>query len=163
MRLRTVLTILFIALLAVFTAANWGVFVAPTRLSVLVTSFEAPLGFLMLVILMAVVLAFVAYMAVWQGQALAESRRNAKELERQRLLADQAETSRFSDLRALMQSESQRVSARIGEVQEALRNEIRENTNSLAATIGEMDDRLRRAGETEQAATLVGVTRKAPG
>lgn len=148
MRLRTVLVILLIALLAVFTAANWGVFVAPTHLSMLVASFDAPLGFLMLVILIAVVLAFAAYMAVWQGKALSEARRNGKELERQRLLAEQAETSRFSDLRALMQSETQQLSARIGEVQEALRKEIRENTNSLVATIGEMDDRLGGTGRS---------------
>lgn len=142
MRLRTVLVILLIILLAIFTAANWGVFVEPTRLSLLVTSFDAPLGLLMLAILVAVVLGFVAYMAVWQGKALAEARRNAKELERQRQLAEQAETSRFSDLRALMQAETRQLTVRLDEVQEALRGEMRDSTNSLMATIGEMDDRL---------------------
>ena len=91
MRVRTLLVLLAMLLLATFAAINWPAFVAPTQLSLLVTSFTAPFGLLMLGLLMILVLAFVAYMAVWQGQALIQSRQHAKELERQRTLADQAE------------------------------------------------------------------------
>lgn len=146
MRMRTILVVLAIFLIAAFAAANWPVFVAPTRLSLVFTSFEAPLGLLMLVILMAVVLGFVGYMALWQGKTLLEFRRSAKELERQRDLADQAEASRFTALQATMQSDNQQLTARFAQLQEAIGAEIRENANSLAATLAEMDDRLKAPG-----------------
>ncbi|MEO8653045.1 MAG: LapA family protein [Ramlibacter sp.] len=143
MRVRTVLVLLAILLLVAFAAINWPVFVAPTQLSLLVTSFTAPFGLLMLGLVTILMLAFVAYMAAWQGQILMESRRHAKELERQRTLADQAEASRFTELRGLIHTEVEQLSARLAQVQEALRTDIRENANSLAASLAEMDDRLR--------------------
>nr|MDQ2735046.1 LapA family protein [Pseudomonadota bacterium] len=85
------------------------------------------------------------YMALWQGTILAESRRHAKELQGQRLLAEQAEASRFTELRAAFQEEMTRLTERLTVAHEALRTEIRDNANSLAAALGEMDDRLRRA------------------
>jgi uncharacterized integral membrane protein len=143
MRVRTVLVLLAVMLLAVFAAINWPVFVAPAQLSLLVTSFTAPFGLLMLGLVILLVLAFAAYMAAWQGQILMESRRHGKELELQRALADQAEASRFTELRGLLQTEVEQLSARLAQVQEVLRADIRENANSLAASLAEMDDRLR--------------------
>jgi uncharacterized integral membrane protein len=143
MRMRTVLVLLAAMLLAVFAGINWPVFVAPAQLSLLVTSFTAPFGLLMLGLVIVLVLAFAAYMAAWQGQILMESRRHGTELELQRALADQAEASRFTELRGLLQTEVEQLSARLAQVQEVLRADIRENANSLAATLAEMDDRLR--------------------
>ncbi len=144
MRLRTAAVVLVILLLAGFVAVNWPIFVAPTQLSLVVTSFEAPLGLLMLGLVLVIVLAFAVYMAAWQAQILMESRRYARDLERQRALADQAEASRFTELRGLVHTEVEQLSARLAQVQDALRTDIRENANSLAASIGELDDGLRR-------------------
>jgi uncharacterized integral membrane protein len=143
MRVRTVLVLLAMLLLAVFAAINWPVFIAPTQLSLLVTSFTAPFGLLMLGLVIALVLAFAVYMAAWQGQILMELRRHGKELELQRALADQSEASRFTELRAVLHTEVEQLTARLAQVQEALRTDIRENANSLAASLAEMDDRLR--------------------
>ncbi len=144
MRARTMLVVIAVLLVAAFVAANWSAFLAPTALSLLVTSFEAPLGLVMLAVLVVAALAAAVYMALWQGTILAESRRHAKELQAQRLLAEQAEASRFTELRGAFQEEMARLAERMSAAHEALHTEIRDNANSLAATLGEMDDRLRR-------------------
>jgi uncharacterized integral membrane protein len=135
MPLRTLLLLLFIALVAGFAALNWTAFTTPVPLSLGVTTVEAPLGLAMLALVVVVALAFLGYVALFQGRLLLESRRHAKELQAQRQLADQAEASRFTELRALLQAEVVRLEG-------ALRGEIRDSANSLAAMIGELDDRV---------------------
>jgi uncharacterized protein HemX len=144
MRIRTVLLLLCIGLLAVFAALNWSAFVTPTSLSLGIATVEAPLGLVLLAIVGAMALAFIAYMAVWQGTVLADARRHARELQAQRELADRAEASRFTELRGVIEQQLERLSGRIEQSQEGLRAEIREGINSLAAMIGELDDRTRR-------------------
>jgi hypothetical protein len=45
-----------------------------------------------------------------------------------------------------MQAEFAKVGERLGQAQDALRQEMRDSSNSLAATIGEIEDRLSRQG-----------------
>lgn len=135
MPLRTLVLLVFIALVAGFAALNWTAFTTPVPLSLAVTSVEAPLGVLMLGLLAVLALAFLGYVALFQGRVLLETRRHAKELQAQRQLADQAEASRFTELRAVVQAEITRLEG-------ALRGEIRDSANSLAAMIGELDDRV---------------------
>lgn len=131
MRVRTVLVILVLLLLAVFVTVNWPAFMAPTTLSLLVTRVEAPLGLVLLGMQVLVLGAFAVYIAMWQGAVLLQNRRHTKELQAQRALADQAEASRFTELRASLHGEF-----------EQLRQEIRDHANSVAASIGELDERL---------------------
>lgn len=142
MRVRTVLVILVLLLVTVFVAINWPAFMAPTTLSLLVTRVEAPLGLVMLGLLVMVLLVFAVYIAMWQGAVLLQTRRHTKELQAQRALADQAEASRFTELRAVLREEFERLSVRIGKSQEDLLQEMREHSNSLAATIGELEGRV---------------------
>lgn len=135
MPLRTLLLLLFIALIAGFAALNWAAFATPVPLSLAVTTVEAPLGLVMLGLVVLVTLAFLGYVAVFQGRLLLETRRHAKELQAQRQLADQAEASRFTELRSLLQAEVLRLEG-------ALRGEVRDSANSLAAMIAELDDRV---------------------
>jgi hypothetical protein len=146
MRARTLIVLLMIALVAVFTVLNWGVFVTPTALSLGFMSVDAPLGLVMLALLALLVLAFAIYMALWQSTVLAETRAHTKELQAQRELADQAEASRFTELRTALQAEFAKLGERLGKAQDALRQEMRDSSNSLAATIGEIEDRLQRQG-----------------
>lgn len=149
MRARTLVVLLMIALIAGFAALNWGVFVTPTALSLGFMSVQAPLGLVMLALLVLLVLAFAIYMALWQTTVLAETRAHAKELHAQRQLADQAEASRFTELRTALQAEFATLGERLSKAQDALRQEMRDSSNSLAAMIGEIDDRLRRqSGDT---------------
>jgi uncharacterized integral membrane protein len=144
MRMRTLFLALVLLSAAVFVAVNWSAFTAPTRLSLLVTAVEAPVGLVMLGVVVLVVLAFGAYLVVWQSAILLESRRQTKELQVQRTLADQAEASRFTELRVIVHDELERLADRMTQALDALRAEIRDHANSLAATIGELDDRMQR-------------------
>jgi len=142
MRTLFLLLVLLASLITAFAALNWGAFTAMSTLSVGVTMIEAPLGGILLGLLVLMALVFSVYAALSQGAVLLETRRHAKEMQSQRQLADQAETSRFTELRSALHSELAALSERLAASQDGLRLEMRENTNSLAAMVGEMDDRL---------------------
>ncbi len=142
MRTRTLIVIAVLALVGAFMAVNWPAITAPAKFSLLFTTIEAPVGLVMLALLGLVIATFGAYIAVWQSAMLLESRRHARELKAQKSLADQAESSRFTELRDTVHSEFKGLSAHIEQLQDGLRTEIRDNANSLAASIGELDDRI---------------------
>jgi len=48
MHMRTLLVLLLFGGMVVFAAANWNAFMAPTTLSLLIASIQAPLGLIML-------------------------------------------------------------------------------------------------------------------
>ncbi len=143
MRLRLLTVLALIALLAAFVALNWSVFATPTELSLGVFRFDAPLGLAMLGLTVAISLVFVVYMAIWQGRILMETRHQAKQLELQRTLADQAEASRFIELRTAMLAEFVQLSDRLKQSHDGLRQEMHDNVSSLAAMLGEIDDRIK--------------------
>lgn len=144
MRTRTLLVVLVLLLIVAFLAINWSVFAASAKVSFVFTSIEVPIGLVMLAILTLIALTFGIYSAVSWSAILLEFRRQAKELTAQRTLADQAEASRFTELRAVMHDEIERLADRMVQMHDTFRVEIRDNTNSLAATIGELDDRIQK-------------------
>jgi uncharacterized integral membrane protein len=99
MRLRSLFLLLILALVTAFTALNWSVFMADTPLSLGVTTLHAPLGLIMLGLLVFVVAYGLVYVLYLQTNVLMDTRRNAKELQTHRELADKAEASRFTELR----------------------------------------------------------------
>jgi uncharacterized integral membrane protein len=131
-------------LIAVFLAINWSVFAASAKFSSAFTTFEAPIGLVMLGILTLIALTFGIYVVVSWSAILLEFRRQAKELKAQRTLADQAEASRFTELRVAMHDEFEHLADRMAQMHDAFRAEIRDNASSLAATIGELDDRIQK-------------------
>ncbi len=155
MHLRTVLVLLVLGILAAFAAANWSSFMAPTTLSLLFATVQAPLGLVMLgftALLTALFLLFIAYL---QASLLMDSRRNARELQAQRTLADHAEASRIAELRGYLEAELPKLAGTITESQGAvetrldrldrdLRSVVEQAGNTLAAYIGEFEDRLER-------------------
>ena len=138
---RLFLALVSIALVATFTVLNWSVIAAPATISLGLVSFEAPLGMVLLGLTVLLLLVCIAYMAVWQGQILMETRRHQKALQEQRTLADQAEASRFTELKVSMSSEFEKLAAQLQQSQSVVSRELREQINSLAAMLGEMDDR----------------------
>ncbi len=145
MRLRTLLVVFALLLVAAFVALNWPAFVTPMPLDLLATTIEAPPALIMLALLALALLAGAVYMAVWQSEILRESRRNAKELQAQRQLAEQAEASRITELRSVVLAQTDRLTERLQAAQDALRTEIRDQGGSIAAMVGELDDGRRRA------------------
>ena len=126
MTLRTAFLLLLFAVIALFAVLNWSAFMAPTAISLGVATVQAPLGLILLAFIALLAAVFLGYLVYLQTTFLMEARRNARELQAQRELADQAEASRFTELR------------------EHLDTRLTEIESSLSAQLGEMRERLER-------------------
>lgn len=144
MRGRTTVLVAAAVLIALFLLINWRPLATPLSLSFLIARIEIPVGLAILGLLGLAAIAFAVSVGLWQRSVLAEYRRQAKELESQRLLAASAEGSRFTELSNLLRSELAGMDQRLTAALEALRVEVRETENSIAATLAVMDDRLQR-------------------
>lgn len=153
MNVRMILTVLALLLFGAFVAVNWSAFLVPTTLSLLVATVEAPLGLVLLGVLAGVTGLFLVYMAWWQGRVLLETRRHTQELQAQRTLADQAEASRFTALQTEMKAELAKLAAHVDASAAQTRQALQDSGNTLAAYIGEVEDRV------EQALAPAGVPR----
>jgi hypothetical protein len=161
MNLRTLLILAVLGLVAVFSALNWSAFIAPTALSLGFTRVEAPLGLILLAVVALLTLLFLVYITYLQSTVLFDTRRHARELQSQRELADQAEASRFNQLRAFMEVELEKSAGemeqsksllltRLDQIERDLRAVLEQTGNSLAASIGELEDRFDRSlGKSE--------------
>ena len=117
---------MLLLLVALFAALNWAAFTTPTALWLGVATVHAPLGLILLAMMVFLAAVFLGYVVYLQTSFLMEARRSARELQAQRGLADQAEASRFTELRAHLDT-------RLSEIE-----------SSLSAQLGEMRDRLER-------------------
>ena len=156
MYLRTLLIIVLLGALVLFAAVNWTAFTTPTTLSVIFTTVEAPLGLILLVVTGVLTLLFHIYLVYSQSSSLMESRRHARELQLQREIAENAEGSRFNQLRSFLEAELRELTdrsaesrtailARLDQIDRELRATMEQSANTLAAYIGEVDDRMERA------------------
>lgn len=157
MRIRSLFLILILTLVGAFTVLNWDAFLTDTSLSVGVATLQAPLGLMLLGLLIFVVAYFLVYVLYLQSTVLFDARRHAKELQSNRELADKAEASRFTELRAFLEAglkqratqdsaAQQAVMARLDALEKALRASVELSSNSLSAYIGELEDRLTTGG-----------------
>jgi len=155
MKIRTLLLVLFILFIAGFVALNFEQILQPTALNFGVTEVQAPMGLVLLGMLALVLVVFLAALIYYQTLHLMEVRRITRDAADQRLLADKAEASRFTELRQYLQTELQATAARerelsdqmrlkMDQVQAALTQVIEQTGNGLSASVGELEDRLER-------------------
>jgi uncharacterized integral membrane protein len=155
MKVRTLLLFLVLLAIVLFAALNWTVFTTPATLSLLVATVEAPLGLIMLGLLVVLTGVFAIFAGYQQTSTLLEARQQAKRLEAQRKLADQAEASRITELQNLLNSALQRLEqqsvegrqatiARLDQLEQNLRAAVSQEGTTLSAYIGELEDRLDR-------------------
>ncbi len=155
MKLRTLLLVVFILLIAGFVALNFEQILLPTPLNFGVTQVQAPLGLVLLGMLALVLVVFLAALVYSQTLHMMEVRRITRDAADQRTLADKAEASRFTELRQYLQTELQATAARerelaekanlkLDQVQAALTQVVEQTGNGLGASIGELEDRLER-------------------
>ena len=137
--LRAIVFCVFLFVIGVLALINWPVFAALTPLSLGFTSVEAPLGLIMLGLVAFLCVLFTVWVVSLQASALFEARRQTRELAAQRELADTAEASRFTGLRADLM-------ARLDRMQDESRTALEQSGNTLAAHLGALEDRLERAG-----------------
>ena len=150
MQLRSIVLLLTMLAIAVLAALNWAALSAPVPVSLGVTTLEAPLGLLMLGLTALLAIVGVAYVLSLQGSVLLETRRHTKELQAQRELADKAEASRFTELRAFLETQQQQTHtallARLDHLETRLAARAQESDNTTAAYVGQLEQQLRARG-----------------
>ena len=155
MHLRTVIISLTILAIAALAALNWPALSAPASVSLGVTSIQAPLGLIMLGLTALLGAVFLAYVFYLHSSVMVETRRHNKEMTAQRELADRAEASRFTELRAFLQEQLQQersaqqqsaeaLVARLDRLEKDLSMQLEHSDNAIAAQIGQLEDRLER-------------------
>lgn len=153
MKIRTLFLLIVVVAIAVFAALNWSAFMTPTTLSLGVAVVQAPLGLVMLGLLAFLTALFLVFMIYLQTSFLLEARRNARELQANRELAEKAEVSRFTELRGFLDTELKKqadvdaetraaVLARLDQLDNDLRAAVEQAGNTLSAYIGELEDRI---------------------
>lgn len=153
MKIRTLFLLIILVAVAAFAALNWREFVRPTSLSLGVTAVEAPLGLIMLGLLAFLAALFLVFVVYLQASALLDARHQAREIEANRKIAAEAESSRLTELRGFLEVElkklatmhaetSEVVRASLDQLDRGLRSAIEESGNTLAAYFGELEDRL---------------------
>ncbi|MBL8437150.1 MAG: LapA family protein [Zoogloeaceae bacterium] len=156
MTAKSLLIGLALTLVGAFALLNWSAFTAPTTLYLGFAEVQAPLGLVMLVITGALCALFLVYIVLQQAGVILEARRYAKELKAHRELADKAEASRFTELRAYIETElnkaetrqttqAQDLAARLDRLEQATLARMDESTRSLSAYVGEVEDKIDRA------------------
>lgn len=155
MRSQLLVGLLILVLLGGLAALNWGAFTARVPLNLLLARTEAPLGLLLLGVAAGLTILYLLFAASVETRAWLEVRRHARELEAQRRRADEAEASRYTELRRYLEAElgvlrtltgeaTREVTARVERAEESLKAEVERAGNTLAAYIGELEDRLTR-------------------
>jgi hypothetical protein len=155
MRIRTLLLITVILLVAAFVALNVESILQPTTLYLGVADVQAPLGLVMLGMLVALLVVFLLALVYFQTMHLMEVRRITRDANEQRTLADKAEASRFTELREFLRTEMLSMASRdavlndelklkLDHVQAALTTSIEQTGNGISANLGEIEDRLDR-------------------
>ena len=160
MKIRTLFLLIVLVAISAFAALNWSAFMVPTTLSLGVGVVQAPLGLVMLGLLAFLTALFLVFVVYVQASVLVDARRHARELQANRELANQAEASRFTELRGYLEVELKKlagldaesraaVQARLDQLDHDLRSAVEESGNTLAAYFGELEDRLQRGAHGE--------------
>ena len=155
MNFRTIVLSLTVLAIGALAVLNWGALVTPTAVSLGVTTVEAPLGLVMLIVTGIVSGLFLVYILLQQAGVIMESRRATKELNAQRELADRAEASRFTEMRAFLDGELRKLEAqsaaqqrqtaeRLEQLDARMHAQIGEMARTLSAYVGEVEDKIDR-------------------
>lgn len=155
MKVRTLLLLVVLGVIAVFSALNWSAFMAPTILSLGFSTIQAPLGLIMLGALILLTAFFLVFVVYLQTSVLLDTRRQAREMQTNRELMEKAETSRFTELRTFMESEMKRQTeqnaaskaallTRMDQLDRDVLSAIEQSGNSVSAHVGQLEDRLER-------------------
>jgi len=146
MHLRSIVLFVTVLAIAALAALNWPTLAAPTLVSLGVVSFDAPLGLLMLALTTLLGVVCIVYVLSLQGSVLVETRRHTKEMQAQRELADKAEASRFTELRAYFEAQHQQshaaLLARIDNLEARLTARAEQSDNTTAAYVGQLEHQL---------------------
>ncbi len=153
MKFINLLLLIILIALVIFASLNWQAITTPVPLALLFTTAEAPLGLILLSVTALLTLLFLGFVVYMQSSTLMIRRKLNKEVEEQRKLANEAEASRFTELKTYLESELKNLNAqsndvhtkletRLTEAETALKGVVEETGKTLSAYIGELDDRI---------------------
>lgn len=106
--------------IVLFAGLNWELFTTISNLNLLFTTVEAPLGIVMLVVVMGLSLVYLIIVGTIETGSLMRNRRNTKELEKARKLAESEEQSRYNELKKFLDDEISQVNSKLKEIQDQL-------------------------------------------
>jgi len=166
MGIRTAVLLVVVLLIAALAALNWGLIAGPVLMSIGFMQVNAPLGLIMLGLTVLLGILAIAYVVYLQSSVLLETRRHTKEMQAQRDLADRAEASRFTELRNFLETQENAhmarnaerhaaLLARVEQFESGVRGRFVESERSIAAHIGQLEDRLDRHGVPVPASAAV--------
>jgi uncharacterized integral membrane protein len=155
MSLRVFLIGAVLGLLALFSAMNWPAFAAPSSLTLGFAQVDAPLGLILLLVMVVVSGLFVVYIVYQQAAMIVETRRHARTLKEQRDLAEKAEASRFTELKTFLEGETRRIEAQVSaanrelaarfeQLEQGLQASFAQADRVTSAQLGEIEDKLDR-------------------
>jgi hypothetical protein len=164
MSIRSLLLLIVGVAIALLAELNWSALAAVQPISLGFGVVHGPLGLIWIGLTALLAAVFLIYIFYMHSTVLFESRRHSKELQSQRELADKAEASRFTELRAFLESRGQEARAqrenqkqellsRMAAVEHALALRLEQVDNASAAFFGELSDRIERK-TTGQAADM---------
>jgi len=141
--MRPVNALIWVVLAAalLFLVLNWS---TPIPISFGFTRVTAPLGLVLLGLLLVLGAIALALLLTQQMRLVAMHRRHSEELRTHRELAEDAEASRYSELRQYLQQQLEALAEAQQQSEQRLHEELQSTSNALSACIGEIDERLER-------------------
>ncbi len=152
MNIRTLTVIVVLVLLGLFAGLNWPAFTAPTTLNLLFAKVQAPLGLVMLGVILALTLLYVLFSLGVEASALIEVRRYARELYQVRKQLENEEESRFLQLKGFLEAEFARQGETQAQLSKALSagfGELRQGLEALEKRLSTLPEEQRQALEEE--------------
>ncbi len=152
MNIRTLTVIVVLVLLGLFAGLNWPAFTAPTILNLLFAKVQAPLGLVMLGVILALTLLYVLFSLGVEASALIEVRRYARELYQVRKQLENEEESRFLQLKGFLEAEFARQGETQAQLSKALSagfGELRQGLEALEKRLSTLPEEQRQALEEE--------------
>jgi len=155
MGVRSAFVFAVLLLIAALAALNWGTLSAPVPMSLGFMTLSAPLGLVMLGLTAALGVFFLVYVLYLHSTVMMDAKRHNREMQVQRDLADKAEASRFTELRNFLETQENKhmaqnaenhaaLLARLGQVENVIRQRSEQSDNIVAAHIGQLEDRIER-------------------
>jgi hypothetical protein len=156
MGVRSAFLFVIVLLIAALAALNWATLAAPTAVWLGFMTVTAPLGLIMLGLTVVLAAFFLVYVLYLHSSVLLDTKRHTREMQAQRDLADNAEASRFTELRSFLETQENShmtrnaerhaaMLARLEQLETALRLRSDQSDNTMAAHIGQLEDRMEKS------------------
>lgn len=150
MKIRTMLLLLVLILMAVFLIINWTALSTVMTVNLVYTEIQAPLGAIVVGSFVALTLILLVYM-VWQQASVTMELRSAyKEARSAREVADHAEKSRFQESNRLMGERLEKLEALVTTRSDEMLSCVQKQTTRLDERIDEMERNLKNYAEDGQ-------------